>query len=384
MLQLMIEFLGRGQTGAAAAAQGIGRALDKAAQSAEKFQKPMEKVQSAMQGAANRLLGLVRAGMSGTTEMNQLAFQIHRIQREIANVFAPWIRKTIELLNELRQKLQALSGAQQETIRNWVAGGLAVFALIKGLGRVVMAFSAIKAMRTLSGEFVSKGSKAAMEGMGTKGPGVLGVIGNLAIGLGALLATTEEGRAVLASLWESIKPLVEAVAELAQSFAQVIMEPLRLFAGALKWLVKGIKWVVDRLIELINRLNPLPSQSAEAKRFAADPELMKKLREAVSKGEGLNTGADRVGGHYLMAEGARKLLEEIEKGAEKDRDALGEARAGREDPREMIKRIQESALKDQLPKKQLKVQEDIRDIIKGIVDGWKNPQPPPPMPGLGL
>lgn len=160
--------------------------------------------------------GLVSAGiaMSGTGQI--LAYQMERLARTVAGLFAPEIDKAIELIGRLADWLNNLSDAKRAMIAQVVMGAVAfgamnrlIPALVSGIYTVVAGVKALAVAVTV--------------GLGSTGIGaLLPLIGYAIAGLTAFFAATDTGRGIFMRLWEAFEPFREVVANVVTQLGDML------------------------------------------------------------------------------------------------------------------------------------------------------------------
>jgi hypothetical protein len=194
--------------------------------------------------------GYIRSGMQGTAESLQLNRAMTDISYSIASIFTPQIRAAVDWVQKLSYHLMNLTGSQQASARQWVAGALSLTGFLALLPRMTGGMAALTRSRTAADLAMASawrrpaGGGAPGGGMGLPGVGGLPIVGGLLGGLGslgalALLAgSSEEGRKALSDLATATAPLVQSfsalipiVAALARGFATVVQWAMSLPGG---------------------------------------------------------------------------------------------------------------------------------------------------------
>lgn len=182
-----------------------------------------------MAAATASLGGFIRAGMAGTAMSQQLGFQMERLSRSIAGLFAPELNKAIALVRQLSEWMRNLSDVQRANIVRWIeaAGAAAAVAII--LPRIVAGIQAtITAVRTLTAAIIA--GEAIISG------GILPLVGAFVSALAALVVGTEVGRRGLGSFWDVIQRVGATLAQ--------VLEPA----------IEGIATIVGRLTSVFDQM----------------------------------------------------------------------------------------------------------------------------------
>lgn len=143
----------------------------------------------------SKILGWVNAGLAGTTEGNRLAFMFERLHREIASVFAPIINATIEGITKLVTWFHSLDGEGQKNLRM--------------MGLVSVALLGVSSIVPLLGKSFESLGKSLSVAFSAH-PIIMAVSA-----MGAILLSTEKGRASLSRMGELLSPISKQFQEMA-------------------------------------------------------------------------------------------------------------------------------------------------------------------------
>lgn len=286
--------------------------------------------------AGASLTGLIYFGGRGSAEMNRLAFETQRAARELASAFVPAIRKVTEAIARLADRFHAMTGVQQQAIRNTTLSFLAAGAVATGFVRLVSSLAAFKTALD-----AAKVTGALGTGVGGTG---LGVFGAVTVGLFALLGATREGREALHDLFEAFKPVVLALGSVAAAFGRALVPVAQALAAAVEAVIPLFKLLADAIAFAVNQLKP--------------PDI-----------------ANIRGGAGTLAN-----LKGIDLARGGNRDAFTQPAGGAEDTRAIIGRLQQASNKTDYQRKTAENTEGLVGVLKIIADllkaqGRHRPQP---------
>jgi hypothetical protein len=88
--------------------------------------------------------GFTRAGLGGTVQANRLALEMQLISREVAGIFLPVVDKATDALIKVRDRMQKLTGTQQDSALKWAATAAGALGFVAVAPRVIGALIAIK------------------------------------------------------------------------------------------------------------------------------------------------------------------------------------------------------------------------------------------------
>src|SRR5262245_6415436 len=178
---------------------------------AQGFNRLSQVGQTTFGALAGGVAGFITAGMQGTAESNQLGQAIKEVNLQVASIFTPQIHKAIDAIQRLVYWLRELTGQQQDSARQWIAGAAAL-----------------------------SGFLSLMGGRGLPGVSAIPLVGGaLSSPLGALAglaAASEEGRKALLDLAEASLPLVKSFAILAPAMSKFLAGVIKVTA----WLAETL------------------------------------------------------------------------------------------------------------------------------------------------
>jgi hypothetical protein len=205
------------------------------------------------------ILGFVTAGLAGTTQGAYLTFMFQQLSRQIAGVFMPYIKKLIDFMVDLVEKMRNLSGDQQDQILHWAEMGLAI------LGVAVIGGKLLGVMSAVSMAF--QGLIALGIELNVLTGGILIVIGALVTAFAAWSLGTTEGRQTLKDLWDAFQPvidvfreaaedllpkIVDIFKELAPVISAIVVPAVQLMVNAFTMVIDAIKIVIGLIKEVID------------------------------------------------------------------------------------------------------------------------------------
>jgi hypothetical protein len=234
--------------GVGSAAQAMGGAIVRAVQqlpaALQAAQAGLEKLRSgaaAVGSVMGRTFGVgilalggwVTAGVAASSAGQMLSFQIERLARSVAGLFAPEINKLIELIGQLTDWINSLTPAQKEMIVRFVEGAAAALAVAKVAPMLIGAIGGvIGAVQMLAGAFLE---------LDVETGGILPVIGAIVTGLAALAIGTEVGRNGLGKLMEGIKPIADAFQQLLGAAIEGLTPILEAVSAAFGAVAEGLQ-----------------------------------------------------------------------------------------------------------------------------------------------
>jgi hypothetical protein len=204
---------------------------------------------AAFTGIAGGLIGLIRSGAAGTTEMNRLNYSLSEVRLELASAFAPWLRRVVDWTDKLAVSMRRMTGETQEAIRSWAKFGLTLSAVVAILPRAMglaapgavlrgLGLAAARPAAAAAGAAAATGAGAAAAARG----GMLGMFAGalgpwaLVAGIGMLAAQSARGREALAALGESARKLAPALNQLSEAAAGVVGA----FATIVAWVINNV------------------------------------------------------------------------------------------------------------------------------------------------
>jgi hypothetical protein len=363
--------------------------------------------------------GYIRSGMQGTAESIQLNRAMTDISYSIASIFTPQIRAAVDWVQKLSYHLMNLTGAQQASARQWVAGALSLTGFLALLPRMTGGMAALTRSRSAADLAMASswrrpagGGAGGVPGggMGLPGVGGLPIIGGLLGGLGslgalALLAgSSEEGRKALSDLATATAPLVQSfsalipvVGALAKGFAVVTQWAMNLPGGGpgrvsplgaagQAGLIGGIVAAMRSLPAGATRLGMFTAGAAFTAPIAAalagisnakadsienqtDIEELKRRLDAFRRDKGgmLPAQLGMYAGYEARIEARIKELQ-----GGKAKDMLEPFTPGFERPEDLYRRIAEAASGDKSPEKlTAENTKAIRESLQAVLDSMR-------------
>jgi hypothetical protein len=215
------DALSRAEKDAASDMLLFNRAQQEGKDRTDRLAQSTRTVTIAYAAASAGLLGWVKAGLSGTTAGEMLAFQQNQLSQQIASIFLPVVQKYTEGLTRLVEWFRHLSGSQQEQIRNWSLFTVGLLGSVTIIPRLTAAFGTLAT--TLKGLFIANPFAAL----------TAAVVG--------LMAQTEEGRKSLADLGTSLSEAFGSLADLLSGPVAAGLEGLAKFVSSApgQWLAWG-------------------------------------------------------------------------------------------------------------------------------------------------
>jgi hypothetical protein len=386
---------------------------------ADKLTQSTRATTLAYAAASAGLLGWVRAGLAGTTTGELLSFQQRQLSQQIASIFLPVVQKYIDGLTRLVEWFRHLSGEQQVQIMRWSLFTVGL------LGSVTVVPRLTSALGTLA--------------MTLKGLTLANPFAALTAAVIGLMAQTEEGRASLADLGQSLKETFGNVADLLSgpvgkglagithflstgggmflAFGTIAVSVLYRIAvagqgaaqaflgwgtvlGAVSLVLAGLAFAVHNVrdeakkmgIEIAGSLaaGEITREQAEQQARAAAIKAGVKAESQAAGGGGLTAAAREAGVFPTAAEVRRMVEEDTFKGIMREiiRQAQGrqdvvQTAGGREDPRATIRRLEAAVLKTDDPGKRTAAGvEAVVDILRrwglkfDLPPGKPNPNEP--------
>ncbi|MCC6421626.1 MAG: hypothetical protein IT429_25685 [Gemmataceae bacterium] len=168
--------------------------------------------------AARAVEGYVRAGLGASAVGQTLQLQFQQLNAVVAGLFGPELRKLVEVVGQVVEKLRSLTDAQRENVARWVMAGAAALTVVAIAPRVISA---------IGGVITSMYSLATATGIASGG--ILPLLGGIATAVVALGAGTEVGRQGFLGLWESARPLLTQLWEVVEQLGTAF-EPVAAFA----------------------------------------------------------------------------------------------------------------------------------------------------------
>lgn len=343
----------RGPAGSGALLSGAG--ADASARIAalgdrvDKFGKAVQPAMTALNGLATAgkvatasLTGLVYFGARGTAELNRLTWELQRAARELANSFAPAIRKLTDGIASLADTFHGMTGPQQAFVRNLTLGVIAA-------GGVSLAFLKVQAgLGALATSLA-----AARTAMAAYGVGGAGAYGFAAAGVIGLLSATKEGREALLHFATAFKPLLQAAGELLTVFAKGLVPVARVLAEVLHFFAHMIRELAEFLRKLVQ------GKGIAGERGMSDAQLQQEIDRL--KAEKWRGGVGQLGIDILKEEQRRRRGE----GSGEQKSALTLATAGgAEDPRAILQRLQVASNKADYQRQTAEKSGAILDVLK--------------------
>jgi hypothetical protein len=184
--------LGRAERDAAADQLLFNRAQQAAQQQADRLTQSTRATTLAYAAASAGLLSWVRAGLAGTVQGEQLAYQQNQLSQQVASIFLPVVQRYTDALTRLVGWFRSLGGEQQAQIMRWSLFTVGL------LGSVTVVPRLTAALGTL--------------GMTLKGLALANPVAALTAGVVGLLAQTEGGRESLARLGATLSDAFGKVA----------------------------------------------------------------------------------------------------------------------------------------------------------------------------
>lgn len=165
----------------------------KAAAWTKKVTEAQQELIGTFERGKNALLGWATAGLAGTTTGERLGFQMSMLRREISSLFLPALEQVSKWIDQLTQRFRLLTGEQQANIGRWLLGGVAALGFATVLTRVASAIGGLlTSIKTLM--MVNPFLAAA-------------------VGLGLLMAQTEQGRTALSDMGRAAMDAFGSIAE---------------------------------------------------------------------------------------------------------------------------------------------------------------------------
>lgn len=199
-------------------------------------------------GGVAMLTSSARAGFQDTLQGQQAQVYGQLLNRQVAAIFAPLLEEKTKYVSQMTQWLQGLQEPQRESIRQMTVFATSMGTLGFLLPRVTKGIAAAMSV----GSF-SSGAAGAAGGLSSVigAAGMAGPIGLALAGITSLLASSEEGRAVLVDLVKSFAPVVQALTPAAKALTDSVRE----LAPAMKSVAEALVPVATKLSELIVWLN---------------------------------------------------------------------------------------------------------------------------------
>lgn len=171
-----------------------------------------EKLTSAIygaDGAAQQMADTMLDNLSG--QLTLLKSVLEGLAIQFGEILMPYIKRFVQWLQNLVQKLQEMTPEQKEQIVKWAAFAaaigpvlLAVGKLVTGIGNVISVFGKLKtAIPAVKGALVAV--KGAIAGISAPVVAVVAVIGTLVAAFATLWKTNEEFRNKITAIWNQIK-----------------------------------------------------------------------------------------------------------------------------------------------------------------------------------
>lgn len=317
-----------------------------------RMRRGMTALQTSFKVVTGSMLGFTAAGLRGTAAGASLSLHFQLLSREIANVFLPTITGVLDKLNAVVNWFRSLSGEQQQSILHWSRLTVGLLGTSVLLPKIAAGLQSIRGVMTLLSAHP-----------------VLAIVGAVA----SLFAATEEGQAVFGELVSALKPLVSMVGKLASVIGSVLGPILKWVAGALTAVIRGISGVFSagavtfrtplghqRLSDI---QDPTQRQQEYERRRA---QILEQARPGSTGGAivGATTAWQAAapqwltrifGGRSQVAEalrGATELQEQRRNAASRRRE-LEPAGGGLEGLGDVYRRLQNAALKNDIPQRQL-------------------------------
>lgn len=160
-------------------------------------------------GAAQQMADTMLDNLSGQLTLFKSALEGLAIQ--FGEILMPYIKRFVQWLQNLVQKLQEMTPEQKEQIVKWAAFAaaigpvlLAVGKFVTGIGNVISVFGKLKtAIPVVKGALVAV--KGAIAGISAPVVAVVAVIGTLVAAFATLWKTNEEFRNKITAIWNQIK-----------------------------------------------------------------------------------------------------------------------------------------------------------------------------------
>jgi hypothetical protein len=149
------------------------------------------KINRAMTIATASVAGFTTAGLAGTVQGAQLAYQFERVGREVASIFLPAIEKAIDVVKGIADWMSRLSRSTQDTIM-WVGLlGAGVWTATKVISAAVSTWTLLSgAVATLNAGLAATPALAATAAASTaavKGGQLAAMMGGGAMGAGGIM-----------------------------------------------------------------------------------------------------------------------------------------------------------------------------------------------------
>lgn len=238
--------------------EGFQAALTQAKSGLEKVQQGADAVgkigDAAFRKAGLALTGLVTAGVAMSAQGAVLTFQMERLSRTVAGLFGPEIRKVIEWVTQLVQKLQQLTEHQRAQVARWIEAAAAMLAVVIILPRLLSGVQAvIGGVRALTAALVSSGWGAILV--------AAGALLSLFLGLGAAGEVAQNG---IGGLFATIKPLLEVFSNLVSQVFSALQPLLAVAAQVFEGIVSQVAAVVPQVAAFVGQLAGVLTTVADA------------------------------------------------------------------------------------------------------------------------
>lgn len=286
------------------------------------FQNPFKPLAIAAAATTASLVGLAKAGLSGTVEGYRLDMQFTLLSRSVASIFLPVIESVTQRMEKLNFALMNLTGNQQNKLMKVGLGVAGVGAFAGGLSALSPIIGPIVGMFTgLIPPLMS------LAGIGGPVTIVLGAVAVAVAAAGAGFAylaivskpvqnALKEVWGGMKQLWAATEPLRAALLDLGATLATHALEEMAKAMAA----VANDKEVVAFLKDMANAIKDV---AAAVPGFVADLKGMavELRREAVAGKErflaamlgedGMRARADAIAGHNKEIQRAQDLKDQL-------------------------------------------------------------------------
>ena len=316
------------QTAIRIATQKTTEALAQQRQAATALVNAQNAVATVYGSVTGTIMSYVRAGMAGTAQGNMIALQFQTISREVANLFLPVINQVVSSLIRVSDWFRRLSGDQQENIARWVLVGVAALGTANYLPKVAAGF-----------QVVGLAIKAMMMG------NPLGLILTIATGAVAMLASTEKGR-------ESLVKLGKALAPIGQGFAEGVIPILDTLSTTVTTVATTLTTWTTKLSEALRYVNQINSAAGQGQQ---DGNALAVITRFFVQGNPISALSP------LFSTG-----QQVRESSSRPHQQLDVAGGGFSGVQETFRRLQTAANQTDIPREQLEVQRESRELLREI------------------
>jgi hypothetical protein len=220
-------------------------------------------VQATFGAASATILGFATAGVAASATGQVLGFEMERLSRTIAGLFAPEIRKLIDLIRGVTDWINSLSNSQKKMIAFFTlaAAGITAFLLLLPVltaGIQSLVTQIVELTVAIVTAESSTGIGALLPLIGFAIEAVTGAVLGLSAATAGFLVFTEEGNNLLKELADAIMPLVTEAWELLADVFQIVAEVakavlipvLKIIVAVLKEMMHFLRMTIEGFREL--------------------------------------------------------------------------------------------------------------------------------------